>query len=159
MRKFILIAGFVLASASAQGGDRSLSLSGVETQSAPAPAKNVDAPRTAEAPPPVAETPRYTERPAIVDPKAEAPRTETPRTETSKAETSSAQTSRSATSRAGRYRHGARYEQNMAERPSAERGRPMMRRSASMSRRGMRPHRSFRLARIIHTLHRYGIYW
>jgi hypothetical protein len=47
----------------------------------------------------------------------------------------------------------------MAERPSAERGRPMMRRTASMSRRGMRPHRPFRLARIINTLHRYGIYW
>ena len=65
MRKFILIAGFVLASATAHGGDRSLSLSGVETQSSPAPAKSVDVPRTAEAPP-VAETPRYTERPAIV---------------------------------------------------------------------------------------------
>jgi hypothetical protein len=47
----------------------------------------------------------------------------------------------------------------MAERSRAERGRPMMRRTASMSRRGMRPHRHFRLARIINTLHRYGIYW
>ena len=154
MRKFILIAGFVVVSASAQGADRSLSLSGVETPSAPAPAKAIDAPRTAEAPPPVADTPRYTERPAIVEPKAEAPKTET-----SKAETSNTATSRAATSRAGRYRPGARLEQNMAERPRAERGRPMMRRTASMSRRGMRPHRSFRLARIIHTLHRYGIYW
>lgn len=154
MRKFILIAGFVLASASAQGGDRSLSLSGVETQSAPARAKTIDAPRTAEAPPPVADTPRYTERPAIVEPKAEAPKTDT-----SKAETSNAAVSRAATSRAGRYRPGARLEQNMAERPRAERGRPMMRRTASMSRRGMRPHGSYRLARIIHTLHRYGIYW
>jgi hypothetical protein len=154
MRKFILIAGLVLASASAQGADRSLSLSGVETQSAPAPAKTIDAPRTAEAPPPVADTPKYTERPAIVEPKAEAPRTETP-----KAETSNAAASRAATSRAGRYRPGARAEQNMAERPRAERGRPMMRRTASMSRRGMRPHRSFRLARIVQTLHRYGIYW
>ena len=104
MRKFILIAGFVLASASAHGADRSLSLSGVEKQSAPAPAKTIDVPRTAEAPQ-AAETPKYTER------------------------------------------------------PTAERGRPMMRRTASMSRRGMRPHRPFRLARIIHTLHRYGIYW
>ena len=151
MRKFILVAGFVLASATAHGGDRSLSLSGIETQGAAAPAKNVDAPRTAEAP---AETPKYTERPAIVDPKAE-----TPRTETSKAETPNAERSRATTSRAGRYRHGPRFEQNMAERPRAERGRPMMQRTASMSRRGMRPHRSFRLARLIHTLHRYGIYW
>jgi hypothetical protein len=150
MRKFIFIAGFVLASATAHGGDRSLSLSGVER--APAPAKNVDVPRTAEAP--VAETPRYTERPAIVDPKAETPRTETP-----KAETPNAERSRAATSRAGRYRPGGRYEQNMAERPRVGRGRPMMQRTASMSRRGMRPHRSFRIARIIHTLHRYGIYW
>ena len=31
MRKFILIAGFVLASAAAQAGDRSLSLGGGET--------------------------------------------------------------------------------------------------------------------------------
>jgi hypothetical protein len=151
MRKFILVAGFVLASATAHGGDRSLSLSGIETQSAPAPAKSVDVPRTVEAAPPVAETPRYTERPAIVDPKAEAP--------TPKVDTSNAQTSKAATSRAGRYRSGPRFEQNMAERPRAERGRPMMRRTASMSRRGMRPHRSFRIARIIHTLHRYGIYW
>jgi hypothetical protein len=154
MRKLILIAGFVLASATAHGADRSLSLSGLETQSAPAPAKILDTSRTAEAPPPVAETPKYTERPAIVEPKAEATRTETP-----KAETSNVERSRAATSRAGRYRPGARFEQNMAERPRAERGRPMMRRTASMSRRGMRPHRSFRLARIIHTLHRYGIYW
>jgi hypothetical protein len=153
MRKIILVAGFVLASATAQAGDRSLSLSGVETQGAAAPAKNVDAPRTAEAPV-AAEAPKYTERPAIVDPKAE-----TPRSETSKAETPNAERSRAATSRAGRYRPSARFEQNMAERPRAERGRPMMRRTASMSRRGMRPHRSFRLARIIHTLHRYGIYW
>lgn len=152
MRKLFLIAGFVLASATAHGADRSLSLSGIETQSAPAPVKNVDVPRTAEAP--VAATPKYTERPAIVDPKAETARTETP-----KAETPNAERSRAATSRAGRYRPGPRFEQNMAARPSAERGRPMMRRTASMSRRGMRPHRSFRIARIIHTLHRYGIYW
>ena len=34
MRKFILIAGFVLASAAAQAGDRSLSLGGGETKTA-----------------------------------------------------------------------------------------------------------------------------
>ena len=38
MRKFILIAGFVLASAAAQAGDRSLSL-GSETTTVTAPAK------------------------------------------------------------------------------------------------------------------------
>jgi hypothetical protein len=153
MRKLIFIAGFVLVSATAHSADRSLSLSGIEAQGAP-PVKTLDTSRTAEAPPPVAETPKYTERPAIVEPKAETQRTETP-----KAETANAERSRAAASRAGRYRPGARLEQKMAERPRAERGRSMMRRTASMSRRGMRPHRSFRLARIIHTLHRYGIYW
>ena len=50
MRKFIFIAGFVLASAAAQAGDRSLSLGGgVETTSAPA-AKAIDASKSAEAP-------------------------------------------------------------------------------------------------------------
>ena len=82
MRKFILIAGFVLASATAHGADRSLSLSGIETKSTTAPAKTIDVPRTAEAPQ-AAETPRYTERPAI-EPKAEAPKAETPRADTSR---------------------------------------------------------------------------
>jgi hypothetical protein len=150
MRKFILIAGFVLASAAAQGGDRSLSLSGVETQSAPAPAKTVDAPRTAEAPPPVAETPKYTERPAIVEPKAETPKAETSRAETAKAETQRVESPRSVT-RAERY---------AAQRSRVAPGRHSFRRSASMSRRSMRPHRNYRLeARIISALHRYGIYW
>jgi hypothetical protein len=159
MRKIILIAGFVLASATAHGADRSLSLPGAEKQSAPAPAKTIDVPRTAEAPQ-AAETPKYTERPAIVEPKPEAQRTETPRAETSRGEASSADSPRAGRYRAGRYRPAARVEQNMAERPRAEGGRPMMRRTASMSRRGMmRPHRPFRLARIIHALHRYGIYW
>ena len=43
MRTFILIAGFVLASAAALAGDRSLSLAGSETQAAPAPPKASDA--------------------------------------------------------------------------------------------------------------------
>ncbi|MGH6641484.1 MAG: hypothetical protein ACRED3_02190 [Bradyrhizobium sp.] len=78
MRKFILIAGFVLASATAQAGDnRSLSLAGSDAQTTPAPAKTVapqtaeivepkpEAPRAAEAP--KAEAPKYVERPAIVE--------------------------------------------------------------------------------------------
>jgi hypothetical protein len=142
MRKFILIAGFVLASATAQGADRSLSLSGVETQSAPAPAKTLDAPRTAEAPPPVAETPKYTERPAIVEPKAETPKAETPKTEAP--------------------RPAVRAARLAAQRSGVAPSRPAFRRTASMS-RGMRPHRHYRNyrleARIIHALHRYGIYW
>ncbi len=52
MRKFIVIAGFVLASATAQAGERSLSLSGSDVLAAPAAtsAKVADAPKTAEAP-------------------------------------------------------------------------------------------------------------
>ena len=72
MRKFILIAGFVLASAAAQAGDRSLSLGGGETTKVSAPAKATDGPRTAEVPQ-AAEAPKYVERPAAVEPKAERP--------------------------------------------------------------------------------------
>jgi hypothetical protein len=75
MRKFILVAGFALASAAAQAGDRSLSLAGSETSTVAAPAKAAEPPKTAEAPQaveaPKAEAPRYIERPAVVEPKAE----------------------------------------------------------------------------------------
>ena len=138
MRKFILIAGLVLASAAAQAGDRSLSLGGNETQRAPAPAKTVDTPRTAEAP--VAETPRYTERPAIVEPRAETRRVETPRAEAPRP-----------TARAARL---------AAQRSGVAPARPAFRRTASMSGR-MRPHslRYSLQARIVRALHRHGIYW
>jgi hypothetical protein len=104
MRKFILIAGFVLASATAQAGDaRSLSLSGGDPLATPVPARNtdkaVDSSQTAQAPQttevPKAEAPKYVERPAVVEPNndltglentkpavtkaASAPRTEKPR--------------------------------------------------------------------------------
>ena len=82
MRKFILIAGFVLASAAAQAGDRSLSLGGIETQAAPAPARATDTSKSAQA----AEAPKYVERPAVVEPKAETSKPETSRAETSRAE-------------------------------------------------------------------------
>ena len=77
MRKFILIAGFVLASATAQAGDsRSLSLSGGDPLATPAPNRAVDSSQTAQAPQsteaPKAEAPKeapkYVERPAVVDP-------------------------------------------------------------------------------------------
>lgn len=69
MRKFILIVGFVLASAAAQAGDnRSLSL---DPLASPAPAKTADPSQTAEAPQPTAapksDAPKYVERPALVD--------------------------------------------------------------------------------------------
>ena len=78
MRKFILIAGFVLASATAQAGEnRSLSL---DPLSPPATAKASDPSQTAQAPEsteaPKAETPKYVERPALVDTKAEPASTE-----------------------------------------------------------------------------------
>src|SRR3954452_16074915 len=84
MRKFILIAGFVLVSAAAQAGDRSLSLGGGETTKVSAPAKATEGPRTAEVPQ-AAEAPKYVERPAAVEPKTETTRTETTRSETSRA--------------------------------------------------------------------------
>jgi len=142
MRKFILIAGFVLASAAAQAGDRSLSLGGNETQAAPAPAKATDASKSAEA----AETPKYVERPAVVEPKAETSKPETNRAETSKTE---------------RARPSAARMQRYATRPAAAGpGSPSARRAAMMSRSaGAHRMRYGIRARIIMALHRHGIYW
>ncbi|UPK04236.1 hypothetical protein [Bradyrhizobium sp. 170] len=142
MRKFILIAGFVLASAAAQAGDRSLSLGGVETNAAPAPAKATDASKSAEAPQ-AAEAPKYVERPAVVEPKPE----------TSKPETSRTETARPRAARAARAYRPA------AGPASAGPGRPVARRTAYIS-RSARPHGvRYRIARIIGALHRHGIYW
>ena len=143
MRKFILIAGFVLASAAAQAGDRSLSLAGSETQAAPAPAKATNTSKSAEAPQ-AAEAPKYVERPAVVEPKAETSRPETSRAET-------------ATPRTGRAARMQRY----ATRPaSAGPGSPAARRAAMMSRSaGAHRMRYGIRARIIMALHRHGIYW
>ncbi|MCK1642474.1 hypothetical protein IVA95_34190 [Bradyrhizobium sp. 157] len=134
MRKLILIAGFVLASAAAQAGDRSLSLGGIES----APTKAVDAPKTAEAPQPP-EPPKYVERPAI-EPKAETPKTDTNKTATPKATRI--------------YRPAAAASVNAAP------ARPAFRRTASMS-RSMKPRRKHHWieARIVRELHRHGIYW
>jgi hypothetical protein len=148
MRKFILIAGFVLASAAAQAGDRSLSLGGGETKAAPASAKATDASKSAEAPQ-AAEAPKYVERPAVVEPKPETSKPETTNTETSRTETA-----RPRGARAARMHRAA------AGRMSAGPGRPVARRTAYMS-GGARPH-SMRYsikARIIGALHRHGIYW
>ena len=105
MRKFIFIAGFVLASAAAQAGDRSLSLGGgVETTSAPA-AKAIDASKSAEAPQ-AAEAPRYVERPAVAEPKPETPKAETPGAETSRAETGRSRAARMQAARMQRHDAG-----------------------------------------------------
>ena len=92
MRRLMLIAGFVLASVTAQAGDvRSLARLDGDPQAAPAPAKTVDTTQTAQAPQvkqapqvqqapqapqateaPKAEAskvaPKYVERPALVEP-------------------------------------------------------------------------------------------
>jgi hypothetical protein len=137
MRKFILIAGFVLVSAAAQAGDRSLSLGGIETQAAPAPAKATDVSKSAEA----AEAPKYIERPTVVEPKAETTKAETRKTE--------------------RARPSAARMQRYAARPaSAGPGRLSARRAAMMSRSaGQHRVRYGIRARIITALHRHGIYW
>jgi hypothetical protein len=140
MRKFILIAGFVLASAAAQAGDRSLSLGGGETTTVTAPAKAPEGSKTAEGPL-SAEAPKYIERPAIVEPKAE-----TPKAETSKAEPRKAAAPRTQAAK--------------VERPRAAPARPVARTMASMSRTAKpRRTRHWAEARIIRELHRYGIYW
>jgi len=134
MRKFILIAGFVLASAAAQAGDRSLSLAGSETQTAPASPKAADASKSAEA----AEAPKYVERPAVVEPKPE---------------TGKAETTRPRAARAARMHRPA------AGPASAGPGRPVAGRAAYMSRRARPPGIRYRIARIVGALHRHGIYW
>lgn len=137
MRKFILIAGFVLASATAQAADRSLSLGVSETAPVATP-KAAQGSKSAEAPQ-AAEAPKYVERPAVVEPKPE----------TSKAET--------ATPRAAK---AARMHRPAAGAASAGPARPVARRAAYTSRTA-RPHRvRYHIAaRIIGALHRHGIYW
>ena len=140
MRKFILIAGFVLASAAAQAGDRSLSLGGGETSTVTAPAKAPEGARIVEAPP-AAEAPKYVERPAVVEPKPETSKTETSNTE--------------------RVRPRAARMQRHATRPaSAGPGRASAQRAALMSRSaGSHRMRYGIRARIISALYRHGIYW
>ena len=84
MRKLILITAMVLASAAAQAGDsRSLSLSN-DNSATTTPAKPAGMPALAEVPQPAAvvpaaeapeavETPKYVDRPALVQPKDEQP--------------------------------------------------------------------------------------
>jgi hypothetical protein len=86
MRKLILIAGFVLASAAAQAGEaRSLTLaSDAASVAAPAPAAPVaETPRMAEAPQ-AAEAPKYVERPALVETSSQPSKTEQPNVEPAK---------------------------------------------------------------------------
>ena len=132
MRKFILIAGFVLASATAQAGERSLSLAGSDVLAAPAsaPAKIADAPKTAEAPQaieaPKAEAPKYIERPAAVEPQTETPKAETPKADAPKVEQTTTESAKPVkTAKAEKPRHK----------------------------------RYWTEGRIISELHRHGVYW
>src|SRR3954453_14929937 len=147
MRKFILIAGFVLVSAAAQAGDRSLSLGGGETTKVSAPAKATEGPRTAEVPQ-AAKPPKYVERPAAVEPKTETTRSET---------------GRPAASYGQRMKHRpAGMQQRYAGRPQSAAGAGgASARRAAMMQRGAGQHRMrFGIrARIIMALHRHGIYW
>src|SRR6185295_18230284 len=132
MRKFILIAGFVLASAAAQAGDRSLSLPGSETQAAPVPARATDASKSAEA----AEAPRYVERPAAVEPKAE-----TNKAEATKPETTRSETGRPAASYGQRMKHRPAGMQRYANRPPSAGAGGASARRAAMMQRGAGQHR------------------
>jgi len=152
MRKFILIAGFVLTSVAAHAGDRGLSLGGGETTTVSVPARASEGPRTAEAPQ-AAEAPKYVERPAAVDPKPETTRSETARSDTSRA---------AAGNTARMRQRPAGMQQRYAGRPqSAGAGGTSARRAAMMQQRGAGQQRTrFGIrARIITALHRHGIYW
>lgn len=135
--QLILIGAVLLASATAQAGDsRSLSLSGsdVLTVPAPAPVKTTEAPKSAEAPQavdaPQAEAPRYIERPAVVEPQAETQRGETPKAA------------------------AAGLQQAIVE------PRRRFARDTTSTRRFERPQRKLWIeARIVRELHRHGIYW
>jgi hypothetical protein len=165
MRKLILIAGFVLASATAQAADsRSLSLAGSDAQPASAPARTnaapqitdaseppkADAPRAAEAP--RAETPRYTERPAVVETKPDRYRDEEPRYKDELRNRSES-----------RYKDEPR---DSDETKYRDEPRSKGERRYSDSRRSYdddddRPRRTRHWAerRVINALHRHGIYW
>ena len=131
MRKLILIAGFALASATAQAGEpRSLSLaSEAPAVAAPAPAAPVaETPKTAEAPQ-TTEAPKYIERPALVETRSEPAKTEPLKTEQPKATQSNVDTAKP-----------------VAEKTASKADKPRRKRYWTES-------------RIIGELHRHGIYW
>ena len=131
MRKLILIAGFVLASAAAQAGEpRSLSLaSEASPAAAPAPAPApaaaplAEPPKTAEVPQ-AAEAPKYVERPTLVETKSEPVKAEQP----------------------------------TAVQPNVEPAKPAAEKTASRAEKP-RHKRYWTEGRIIGELHRHGIYW
>lgn len=168
MRKIILIAGFVLASVTAQAGEsRSLSLAGSDAPSAGAPARTntapqiadaaeppkAEAPRAAEAP--KADTPRYTERPAIVETKPDRYRDDEPRY---KDEPRDRKESRY---KDDEYRDRDDRKYRDEPRSKGERRYSDSRRYDDDDDRYERPRRTRHWAerRVINALHRHGIYW
>lgn len=137
MRTFILIAGLVLASATAQAGERSLSLDPVDAPTVTVPSKATDkatdTTKTAEAPQavdaPKTDAPKYIERPAVVEPKPEPQKVEAAKPATPK-----------------------------AEQTGVEPEKPIVRKTASRNDKPRRQ-RYWTESRIIGELHRHGIYW
>jgi hypothetical protein len=131
MRKIILVAAMVLASASAQaGGPRSLSLASSSETAAPQTTNATAAPtQMSEAAAPAAESPKYLDRPPAVSlsapPAATTPEAPKPATATS---TTSAPTTAPAAKTTAK-----------AEKPKHK--------------------RTWTEGRIISELHRHGIYW
>jgi len=123
MRKFVLITAIVLATASAQAGERSLTLATGDTNSAVTPAPATDA-KVAQASPAV-EPPKYIERPAVVETKPPPVAA-----------------------------------QPVVAQPAAQPASPSVAQTASAPRvQKPRGKRMWTEARIIHELHRHGIYW
>lgn len=135
MRKLMLIAGFALASATAQAGEpRSLSLaSEAPAVAAPAAAPVAETPKTAEVPQ-TTEAPKYIERPALVETRSEPAKTEPLKTEPLKTE------------------------QPKAAQSNVGTAKPVAEKTASKSDKPRRK-RYWTESRIIGELHRHGIYW
>jgi hypothetical protein len=134
MRKFILIAAMVLASASAQAGvSRSLTMAANDE---PAVAEQ---PKTTETP--KAETPK-TEAPKVETPKAEAPKVETPKAEAPAAD-------------APKFVERPAAVDATANQPKPDLSKPVSDKKAEKP----RYKRESTEARVIYELHRHGIYW
>ena len=153
MRRRILIAAMLLVSASAHATElRSLSLASndepVIVDQSTDPTKTVTAPQTiivtqadqatqagsapapAAAPAPLAETPKYVERPPAISTTTTAPVADTPRTDTFKTE---------------------------AVKSDAVGPKPVVNKTAKADK--ARRRNDMTVARVMHELHRYGIYW
>ena len=137
MRKFVLVFAMVLVSAGAQAGQlRSLSLAGSESKTVQEPAKSVEPASAIETP----RTPKATEATGATEKQKFAERP--PGVDVS--------------------RQSQRQSQTQSRTPSRVTAGAMPRRAPPRMARGdlRRPHhKHWSAARIVATLHRYGIYW